>query len=292
MKDIAEWLVTIEEISGVLYREASETFRADEKFSRFLAHMAEDEAWHFHLIRSATESLREMEGVAAECSILLDEETRAKIKTPFEKNLEDLRNGRLTKDALVDCIASTEFSEWNAIFLYVMNALKDRQPEFRYAIPKIQHHLRHAEHFMESLPGGKEKIRLIRKLPAVWEEKILIAEDRDYIAELLGAILEREGTVRVAENGREALERLREEYFQLVISDVDMPVMNGIEFYRRAVERYPNIRERFLFFCGRPTPEVLAFFKKHGVRYMLKPAPIAEIRRNALEIMHQIVEDE
>lgn len=292
MKEIAEWLTTIEEISGVLYREASVKFGPDKKFSDFLKHMAEDEAWHFHLIRSAAESLGRIEGLETECSILLDEETRTKIRAPFEENLEKLRDGSLTKASLVECILTTEFSEWNDIFLYVMNALKEHQPEFRYGIPKIQHHLRHIEHFLETLPAGKEKIPLIRKLPSVWEEKILIAEDRKYIADLLKAILEGEGNVTLAENGQEALEKLDGDYFQLIIADIDMPVMNGMDFYRHATRRYPNIRDRFLFFTGRPDPDVMGFFKENDVKYMLKPASISVIRANALSVLHQIMEDE
>jgi two-component system phosphate regulon response regulator PhoB len=62
---------------------------------------------------------------------------------------------------------------------------------------------------------------------------ILIVEDEDAIADLARAFLEEEGyRVVLASDGREGLHLLEEGRFDLVISDVMMPVMDGREFAR------------------------------------------------------------
>lgn len=52
----------------------------------------------------------------------------------------------------------------------------------------------------------------------------------------------------VASNGLEALRLLHAHTFDLVLSDVDMPVMNGVDFFHRARERFPRLP--FIFRTG------------------------------------------
>ncbi|MBC7911611.1 MAG: sigma-54-dependent Fis family transcriptional regulator [Pyrinomonadaceae bacterium] len=71
---------------------------------------------------------------------------------------------------------------------------------------------------------------------------LLIVDDEQGIRQLLTLVFEREGhRVRVAEGGRRGLELLRAEASDLMISDVKMPDMNGIELLRAARELLPDI---------------------------------------------------
>lgn len=115
--------------------------------------------------------------------------------------------------------------------------------------------------------------------PPGWREKILIVDDKVMITNMLKVTLEDEGMVEVAENGAEALEKIVERYFRLIISDVDMPVMSGIELFEKAIALYPSIRERFLFYTAHSDSERVSFFKKNRLNYLMKPAQIKDIRR-------------
>ena len=65
------------------------------------------------------------------------------------------------------------------------------------------------------------------------KETILIIEDEKDILVLLSSLLESEGyTVITARNGREGLDRFQEHNPDLIITDVRMPVMDGIEVLR------------------------------------------------------------
>src|SRR5919199_1399005 len=71
---------------------------------------------------------------------------------------------------------------------------------------------------------------------------LLIVDDEQGMRQLLSIVFGREGhDVRVAENGRRALELLREQPADLIVSDVKMPDMDGIELLRAARELLPEV---------------------------------------------------
>ena len=71
---------------------------------------------------------------------------------------------------------------------------------------------------------------------------LLIVDDEQGMRQLLKIVFERVGhSVRAAENGRHALELLRAEPAELIISDVKMPDMGGIELLRAARELMPEV---------------------------------------------------
>src|SRR3954454_2175160 len=72
--------------------------------------------------------------------------------------------------------------------------------------------------------------------------KLLIVDDEPGMRQLLSIVFGREGhEVRAAENGRRALELLREQPADLIVSDVKMPDMGGIELLRAARELSPDV---------------------------------------------------
>ena len=63
--------------------------------------------------------------------------------------------------------------------------------------------------------------------------KILIAEDDRELRRLFAHVLIKNGyTVKEVGNGKEALDAIDAEYYDLIISDIMMPVMDGYEFVR------------------------------------------------------------
>src|SRR5690348_10996378 len=71
---------------------------------------------------------------------------------------------------------------------------------------------------------------------------LLIADDEQGYRDVLKVIFEDQGhSVQTVNDGRSALELLKTEPFDAVISDVRMPDMDGIAFLRAAREFYPEI---------------------------------------------------
>ena len=70
--------------------------------------------------------------------------------------------------------------------------------------------------------------------------KILIADDDAAFRKLLKLILTKRGyDVVAASNGKEALKKMEKERFEVVISDILMPVMDGIDMLREIKHNYP-----------------------------------------------------
>lgn len=274
----------MEHLACSFYREVAERFTENEKFSQFFRHLSGEEAWHAKVMERASENLVKHNAPAFAVSV--DAETREKIEGPFVKNRELLSADNLSRESVMDCLATTEFSEWNDIFIYVVKFLKEER-EFMPVAAKMQNHLGEIERFMESLPEGQKHLHVIKSLPRVWKERILIIDDDLPIVEFLKKLMEYEGHVETAQNGKEGLQKIKDKYYDVIISDVLMPVMDGIEFYRQALAFDPEIRRRIMFFSGSPSREHTDFFREHNLKYLIKPAPIREIVNKIHEILQK-----
>ena len=77
--------------------------------------------------------------------------------------------------------------------------------------------------------------------------KILLAEDDNDMRRFLAKALNSAGyDVSSFDNGMSAYNRLREEPFELLLTDIVMPEMDGIELARRATELDPDIKVMFI----------------------------------------------
>ncbi|BAF90268.1 response regulator receiver [Azorhizobium caulinodans ORS 571] len=77
--------------------------------------------------------------------------------------------------------------------------------------------------------------------------KILLAEDDNDMRRFLVKALQNAGyQVASFDNGRSAYERMREEPFELLLTDIVMPEMDGIELARRATELDPDLKVMFI----------------------------------------------
>ena len=77
--------------------------------------------------------------------------------------------------------------------------------------------------------------------------RILLAEDDNDMRRCIERSLEQAGYRVVSfDNGLAAYNRLREEPFELLLTDIVMPEMDGIELARRATELDPDIKVMFI----------------------------------------------
>jgi two-component system response regulator PilR (NtrC family) len=116
--------------------------------------------------------------------------------------------------------------------------------------------------------------------------RILVVDDERSMREMLSILLEREGYEAVeAKNGQEALQLFEASVFDLVISDIQMPGINGIELLARIKKLAPEVP--VLMITAFATAEQAVDAIKLGAfHYFTKPFNNDEIRalvRNALE---------
>lgn len=96
--------------------------------------------------------------------------------------------------------------------------------------------------------------------------RVLHVDDEPDLAETAAAFLEREAErldVVPVTDVDEALETLQDEEFDCLVSDYDMPRLNGIEFLERVREEYPEVP--FILFTGKGSEEVASEAISAGV---------------------------
>ena len=103
--------------------------------------------------------------------------------------------------------------------------------------------------------------------------KVLIADDHQIVREGLRAMLETEPWIEVvgeAEEGRTTLRLARELTPDVIIMDLAMPNLNGIEATRQIVAEFPKIKVIALSMHS-DRRFVLNMFKAGAKGYMIKP---------------------
>jgi signal transduction histidine kinase len=111
-------------------------------------------------------------------------------------------------------------------------------------------------------------------------EKILIVEDENHIRESTMRLLQRKGyCVEGAGSGVEALEKIGSESFDLLLVDIKMPGMSGLEMLRRATGINPEIMA--LFITGYGTVEsAIEALELGAVGFVRKPITIDNLAKS------------
>lgn len=109
------------------------------------------------------------------------------------------------------------------------------------------------------------------------ENKILIAEDDLNLRQLFKSVLTKQGyAVTGVSDGNEALEALDKEYFDLIISDVMMPNMDGNELVKTLRERGNNTPVMMVTALGE-LDDMRQGFSSGSDDYMVKPVNLSEL---------------
>ena len=115
------------------------------------------------------------------------------------------------------------------------------------------------------------------------QKRILLIDDEINLQQLVKVVLSAKGyNVTTADNGKDGLEKLEAADPDLIILDMNMPVMGGVEFYQRICDAWSQPKYPILILTARANME--DFFKGMDVDgFMAKPFEIddllAEIQR-------------
>lgn len=115
-------------------------------------------------------------------------------------------------------------------------------------------------------------------LPPVQERpRVLVVDDEKFIRDILADFLGMEGyEVRTAEDGVAALHEISRQAYDVVISDLKMPKMGGIELLDEIAKRSPNVLT--VIMTGFGTVETAIDAMKRGAYdYVLKPFKVEEV---------------
>jgi PAS domain S-box-containing protein len=132
----------------------------------------------------------------------------------------------------------------------------------------------------EPVQAGKAKVT--RKEPQKPRgAKILVVDDEAAILTFLSRLLTEWGhSVETINNADTALERLRTERYSLVLLDIKLPGMSGIELYHHIEEIAPVLARRVMFITGDIMEGTTrGFLEKTGAPYITKPIDIEALKK-------------
>lgn len=125
--------------------------------------------------------------------------------------------------------------------------------------------------------------------------KVLIIDDENIIRRGIRAIIERADTgfrtIVECTNGVEALQKVSEESFDLIITDIRMPQMDGLEFIHELQKR--NLAQKVIILSGYDDFQYAQKALKYGAKaYLLKPVDRRELIEHLKKIELLIEEEE
>ena len=115
---------------------------------------------------------------------------------------------------------------------------------------------------------------------------VLVVEDEPALAEAVSAALTDAGyRVDRATDGGDALDRVRDRVYDLIICDLAMPRVDGPAFYRAISESRPALTERIVFVTGNVAgTDAERFLEDSGCRWLAKPFRLGDLLQAAREI--------
>jgi PAS domain S-box-containing protein len=118
------------------------------------------------------------------------------------------------------------------------------------------------------------------------QRSILVVDDEAEIREALAEILTRaRHRVVTASSGREALERMEAAHYDVILTDIRMPDLDGRALYREIEERWPGQGGRVIFVTGDTLASAMREFVSESGRPVIeKPFLPSEVRRIVAEL--------
>src|SRR5712692_5465553 len=109
--------------------------------------------------------------------------------------------------------------------------------------------------------------------------RALVVEDELRVAQLVAEVLKAEGyEVDTAANGLLALEKIEAHDYDLIVSDLRMPELDGRGFYRELERRQPALLSRLVFVSGTTDqPEYRRFLAETAVPVLSKPFALVDL---------------
>ena len=139
---------------------------------------------------------------------------------------------------------------------------------------------------------GREPIaEAERPPPGAASLRILLAEDNAVNQKVALRLLERLGYgADVASNGLEAIEALERSQYDVVLMDVQMPELDGLDASRRICDRWPDTRPRIIAMTANALPEdreaCFAAGMDDYVAKPIRPDALAEALRRVRQVEH------
>ena len=123
--------------------------------------------------------------------------------------------------------------------------------------------------------------------PKIPRARLLIVDDEVPLVRAYRRSLGQFHDVVVAYNGEEALAILEnDQHFDVILCDLMMPFIDGVELYESAIKLEPSLEQRFVFCTGGATSaRAHQFIANHGIHLLEKPVDFMTLSQAILQVI-------
>ncbi len=123
----------------------------------------------------------------------------------------------------------------------------------------------------------------------VSKARVLVVDDDTIVQEFLNEVLSEEGhEVEIVENGDDALERLGSEDYDVILLDIKLPGISGIELYKHLQKKAKSLAGRVIFITGDVmSRDTMGFLSKTRAPYITKPFDAEQLKKDIDRILNQ-----
>ena len=88
--------------------------------------------------------------------------------------------------------------------------------------------------------------------------------------------------IDVCADGSEAFQKIWARNYDVIVTELGAPGIDGRDLYMAVQNTYPELTNRMVFICARPTEPLMDFAARTGVPFLQLPATLNQVRR----VMH------
>jgi len=128
---------------------------------------------------------------------------------------------------------------------------------------------------------------MARQEPSPPQTRVLVIEDEPTVTQMMIDVLEADGhEVETAANGLLALEKIQKRAYDVILSDLRMPELDGVGVYRALERSRPALLSRLIFITGSTEqPEYRGFLAQTSVPVIAKPFNVVDLQ----DAIHRVI---
>ena len=276
MKQLLRWLKLVEFMTVNLYSKSVEIFKEDKKLSKFLQDLADDEAYQYHFICSASQYLQILK-LDIPLDIAIDEDLKKKIEAPLVEYTLLLETNRMHKSTILEAIIEIESSELNEILSYAVKMLTKLSIVYQYTATKLQTHKRRIYKYFKSIREEFFFINTFTGKKDLWKCKILIVDNNEIVGNILKELLKKKVKIVTSRNYSDGIKKLHSNYFDIIIANFNVTDDNGITFYNQTTQKNNKLKDNFIFYADTFELYEQGFLSMHNIPFLNKPISLEKL---------------
>ena len=125
---------------------------------------------------------------------------------------------------------------------------------------------------------SRSDVAVPRETIAFQRRRVLVIDDEPMVRQILVDLLRAHHDVEMADSGEAALVLLQRGSFDVILCDVMMPGVNGMELYHRVAHDHPGLERQIVFITGGTfVPELTSFLASVDNRFIAKPFSLEHV---------------